>query len=483
MASRLLRALGGSLIGSGVVGPSVLSEAQRRRNQETPDEVAAQHAQRAAEAYDPNNAQWAAWELERRRRAARTPREQQLFAEDAARAKTDTAFQNRLAEIAREGRFASGPWDDAASSAILPSLALGFTPAAPLVGAGWTGLGLANIAEGIGRSLEGLPGSTGQMGLGAMDVALPGIFSLFRRLRGVKPPRPVSQYENPAAPGGFRGDPNQYPRPAGPHRPAWEGVEDALGANQRVPTDPFGNVGRGRGERVAGGRSGPWTPPPPRPAWHGPSEPPPPKRWHGPIEPPPPKRWQGPMPETPPKRWQGPMPETPPKRWHGPIEQPPPKRWQGPSEPPYASPAKPGGFRGDPKQYKRPIGPDPVPTYRMGDEDWFITRNITPEMQRTAAQADPRIRFQTQAERAAGRRKRETQTGTRQYRVAQAVRQQKASGEHIFTNDKAIRKLLREGHLSGTFAQIRRKLSGARLNSLMRQHFNTPLDGFNEAPV
>ena len=461
MASRLLLALCASLIGSGVVGPSVLSEAQRRRNQETPDEVAAQHAQRAAEAYDPNNAQWAAWELERRRRAARTPREQQLFAEDAARAKTDTAFQNRLAEIAREGRFTSGPWDDAVSSAILPSLALGFTPAAPLVGAGWTGLGLANIAEGIGRRLEGLPGSTGQMGLGAMDIALPGIFSLLRRLRGVKPPRQVSQYENPAKPGGFRGDPNQYPRPAGPHRPAWEGVEDALGANQRVPTDPFGNVGRGRGdttqapgspgwrsgERVTGGRSGPWTPPPPRPAPHGPSEPPPPKRWHGPIEP------------------------------------PPPKRWQGPREPPYASPAGPGGFRGDPKQYKRPIGPDPAPTYRMGDEDWFITRNITPEMQRTAAQADPRIRFQTPAERAAGRRKRETQPGTRQYRVAQAVRQQKASGEHIFTNDKAIRKLLREGHLSGTFAQIRRKLSGARLNRLMRQHFNTPLDGFNEAPV
>jgi hypothetical protein len=373
---------------------NLLRELGRGFKPRSDPDIAERHAKRSAESYDPTTAQWAAWELERRRRAATTEAQRYRFDADAARAKTDTAFRDRLAEIAKEGRFMSGPWEDATMAALAPTLALGGTALAPLITTGWAGLGAANLLEGGGRLGEGLPGAAGQMGYGALDVATPaigkGLRSLWRELPGVKPPRPGAQYPNPAAPGGFRGDPTQYPNPAAP------------GGFRGDPTQY------------------------PRPA--GPPTAPPPKSWHGPVEPP------------------------PARSWHGPVEPPPPKRWQGPVRPPKPPPVE--------------------PTYRMGDDAFVRRQPITPAEMASAVAEPHRIRGQTPQER----------YPSMSQKMGKAILEQKARGEHIYTNDKAIRKLMKAKWLVGSFNQIRSQYKGAELNRIYAQAFGEPLPGFRDTP-
>ena len=150
-------------------------------------------------------ADWAGLELTRRLERAQTARERSQVYADAARARTNADFRARLAQIAQHGRFQSGGW----GAAQLGLAAATVAPYLPVVGSalgpvgtgigtaaalGLGGIGAANIAEGLQRRSEGLPGTTMQMGLGAADVGLPFLgpaSRLLRGLRGAKLPPPA----------------------------------------------------------------------------------------------------------------------------------------------------------------------------------------------------------------------------------------------------------------------------------------------------
>ena len=152
-----------------------------------------------------NDLQWAAFELRRRRDRAQTPEDRAAVNAEIARARTDAGFRARLAQIAQHGRFQSGGW----GAAQLGLAAATMAPYLPVVGSalgpvgtgigtaaalGLGGIGAANIAEGLQRRSEGLPGTTMQMGLGAADVGLPFLgpaSRLLRGLRGAKLPPPA----------------------------------------------------------------------------------------------------------------------------------------------------------------------------------------------------------------------------------------------------------------------------------------------------
>ena len=152
-----------------------------------------------------NDLQWAAFELRRRRDRAQTPEDRAAVNAEIARARTDADFRARLAQIAQHGRFQSGGW----GAAQLGLAAATMAPYLPVVGSalgpvgtgigtaaalGLGGIGAANIAEGLQRRSEGLPGTTMQMGLGAADVGLPFLgpaSRLLRGLRGAKLPPPA----------------------------------------------------------------------------------------------------------------------------------------------------------------------------------------------------------------------------------------------------------------------------------------------------
>ena len=121
-----------------------------------------------------NDLQWAAFELRRRRDRAQTPEDRAAVNAEIARARTDAGFRARLAQIAQHGRFQSGGW----GAAQLGLAAATMAPYLPVVGSalgpvgtgigtaaalGLGGIGAANIAEGLQRRSEGLPGTTMQI--------------------------------------------------------------------------------------------------------------------------------------------------------------------------------------------------------------------------------------------------------------------------------------------------------------------------------
>ena len=134
---------------------------------------------------------WAAVQLQR----IRNDQGEYEYRRSKLRAQQDADFAQGLADTAQHGRLMSGP---GALGADLGLAALGFAgpPGALASTIGFGALGAARMAEGFKRREEGLPGTTAEIGWGALDVGAPFIGKAYRGIKSLlpkKPPKPPIQ--------------------------------------------------------------------------------------------------------------------------------------------------------------------------------------------------------------------------------------------------------------------------------------------------
>ena len=127
---------------------------------------------------------WAAVQLQRIRR----DQGEYEYQRNKLRAQQDADFAQGLASTAQHGGLMAGP---GSLGADLGLAALGFVPGGQIPSAiGFGALGAARMAEGFKRRGEGLPGTTSEIGWGALDVGAPFIGKAYRGIKRLLPTKP-----------------------------------------------------------------------------------------------------------------------------------------------------------------------------------------------------------------------------------------------------------------------------------------------------